>query len=152
MIIHNTYLNCVGNLAMLSASYNSSNSNKMWSFKKNILKECQFILTQEVSKYDEWTEINIKDRNENLSKKAIELISGPYPREVEYTSMESSEEFTPDIYDITDKKLNVTGKSIKSLIINNDVYTIYNWKDIIPKLYEKLYEIDSKKLQEVFSI
>ncbi|MDD6418590.1 MAG: DUF262 domain-containing HNH endonuclease family protein [Clostridium sp.] len=151
MIIHNTYLNCVGNLAMLSASYNSSNSNKMWSFKKNILKECQFMLTQEVSKYDEWTEINIKDRNENLSKKAIELISGPYPREVEYTSMESSEEFTPGIYDITDKKLNVTGKSIKSLIINNDVYTIYNWKDIIPKLCEKLYEIDSKKLQEVMS-
>lgn len=151
MIIHNTYLNCVGNLAMLSASYNSSNSNKMWSFKKTILKECQFMLTQEVSKYDEWTEINIKDRNENLSKKAIELISGPYPREVEYTSMESSEEFTPGIYDITDKKLNVTGKSIKSLIINNDVYTIYNWKDIIPKLCEKLYEIDSKKLQEVMS-
>ena len=151
MIIHNTYLNCVGNLAMLSASYNSSNSNKMWSFKKNILRECQFMLTQEVSKYDEWTEINIKDRNENLSKKAIKLISGPYPREVEYTSMESSEEFTPGIYDITDKKLNVTGKSIKSLIINNDVYTIYNWKDIIPKLCEKLYEIDSKKLQEVMS-
>ena len=151
MIIHNTYLNCVGNLAMLSASYNSSNSNKMWSFKKNILKECQFMLTQEVSKYDEWTEINIKDRHENLSKKAIELISGPCPREVEYTSMESSEEFTPGIYDITDKKLNVTGKSIKSLIINNDVYTIYNWKDIIPKLCEKLYEIDSKKLQEVMS-
>ncbi len=151
MIIHNTYLNCVGNLAMLSASYNASNSNKMWPFKKNILKECQFMLTQDASKYDEWDEINIKDRNENLSKKAIELISGPYPRKVEYTSMESSEEFTPGIYDITDKKLNVTGKSIKSLIINNDVYTIYNWKDIIPKLCEKLYEIDPKKLQEVMS-
>lgn len=151
MIIHNTYLNCIGNLAMLSASYNSSNSNKLWTFKKNILNECQFILTQDASKYDAWNENNIKDRNMILSDKAIKLISGPYPREIEYLSIESSEEFKPGIYNISDNRLNVTGRSIKSLIINNDVYTIYNWKDIIPKLCEKLYEIDPKKLQEVMS-
>lgn len=151
VIIQNTYLNCIGNLAMLSASYNSSNSNKLWEFKKNILQECQFILTQDSSKYREWNEINIKERNEKLSDKALSLITGPYPREIEYVSMESSEEFMPGIYDITDKKLNVTGKSIKSLIIGNDVYTIYNWKDVIPKLCEKLYELDSKKLQEIMS-
>ena len=151
MIIHNTYLNCIGNLAMLSASYNSSNSNKLWTFKKNILNECQFILTQDASKYDAWNENNIKNRNMILSDKAIKLISGPYPREIEYLSIESSEEFKPGIYNISDNRLNVTGRSIKSLIINNDVYTIYNWKDIIPKLCEKLYEIDPKKLQEVMS-
>lgn len=151
MIIHNTYLNCIGNLAMLSASYNSSNSNKLWTFKKNILNECQFILTQDASKYDAWNENNIKNRNMILSDKAIKLISGPYPREIEYLSIESSEEFKPGIYNISDNRLNVTGRSIKSLIINNDVYTIYNWKDIIPKLCEKLYEIDPKKLQEVIS-
>lgn len=151
MIIHNTYLNCIGNLAMLSASYNSSNSNKLWTFKKNILNECQFILTQDASKYNAWNENNIKNRNMILSDKAIKLISGPYPREIEYLSIESSEEFKPGIYNISDNRLNVTGRSIKSLIINNDVYTIYNWKDIIPKLCEKLYEIDPKKLQEVMS-
>lgn len=151
MIIHNTYLNCIGNLAMLSASYNSSNSNKLWTFKKNILNECQFILTQDASKYDAWNENNIKNRNMILSDKAIKLISGPYPREIEYLSIESSEEFKPGIYNISDNRLNVTGRSMKSLIINNDVYTIYNWKDIIPKLCEKLYEIDPKKLQEVMS-
>lgn len=151
IIIHNTYLNCIGNLAMLSASYNSSNSNKLWSFKKNILNECQFIMTQDASRYDEWNEENIKNRNTILSYRAVKLISGPYPREIEYSSIESSDEFKPGIYNISDSKLNVTGKSIKSLIINNDVYTIYNWKDIIPKLCEKLYEIDSKKLQEVMS-
>ena len=151
MIIHNTYLNCIGNLAMLSASYNSSNSNKLWTFKKNILNECQFILTQAASKYEVWNEENIKNRNMILSDKAIKLISGPYPREIEYSSIESIEEFKPGIYNISDNKLNVTGKSIRALIINNDVYTIYNWKDIIPKLCEKLYEIDPKKLQEVMS-
>lgn len=151
MIIHNTYLNCIGNLAMLSASYNSSNSNKLWTLKKNILNECQFILTQAASKYEVWNEENIKNRNMILSDKAIKLISGPYPREIEYSSIESIEEFKPGIYNISDNKLNVTGKSIRALIINNDVYTIYNWKDIIPKLCEKLYEIDPKKLQEVMS-
>ena len=47
--IHNTYLNCIGNLAMLSGSYNSSNSNKPWSFKKDVLSQAQFILTQRIS-------------------------------------------------------------------------------------------------------
>ena len=112
MIIHNTYLNCIGNLAMLSASYNSSNSNKLWTFKKNILNECQFILTQAASKYEVWNEENIKNRNMILSDKAIKLISGPYPREIEYSSIESIEEFKSGIYNISDNKLNVTGKSV----------------------------------------
>ena len=73
-----------------------------------------------------WNEENIKNRNMILSDKAIKLISGPYPREIEYSSIESIEEFKPGIYNISDNKLNVTGKSIRALIINNDVYTIYH--------------------------
>ena len=129
--IHNRYLNCIGNLAMLSGSYNSSNSNRMWDYKKETLSNAQFILTQNVSKYDNWFEASIKDRNEYLSELALKYISGPLPREKEYKTIESGDEFKPGIYEITDTNLSVTGKYINSIIIDKDVYQVSGWFELI---------------------
>lgn len=147
--IHNRYLNCIGNLAMLSGSYNSTNSNRMWDYKKEILKNAQFLLTQDVTKYDNWYEESIKYRNEVLSDLAIRCISGPLPREKEYKTIESGDEFVPGIYDITDSNLIVTGKNINSVIIGKDVYSINGWFELIFRICEVVYEINADLLNEV---
>ena len=147
--IHNRYLNCIGNLAMLSGSYNSSNSNRMWDYKKETLSNAQFILTQNISKYDNWFEASIKDRNEYLSELALKYISGPLPREKEYKTIESGDEFKPGIYEITDTNLSVTGKYINSIIIDKDVYQVSGWFELIYIICDILHEKNSVLLNEV---
>lgn len=147
--IHNRYLNCIGNLAMLSGSYNSSNSNRMWEFKKDTLSNAQFILTQNVSKYDNWYEDSIKDRNEYLSELALKHISGPLPREKEYKTIESGDEFKPGIYEISDANLSVTGKNINSIIIDKDVYQVSGWFELIYVICDILNEKNNILLNEV---
>ena len=150
--IHNRYLNCIGNLAMLSGSYNSTNSNKMWDYKKGILKNAQFILTQDVSKYDDWYEDDIKYRNEILSDLAIKCISGPLPREKEYKTIESGDEFVPGIYDITDSNLTVTGKNINSIIIGKEVYSVSGWFELIYVICDVVYHENKELLNEVVKL
>lgn len=143
--IHNTYLNCIGNLAMLSGSYNSSNSNKPWSFKKDILSQAQFMLTQKIASNEEWKENEIKDRNIELSEKAIKYISGPLPREKDYKTMETMDEFVPGLYDIFNNSLNVTGTNINSVVINKEVYPISGWYELVYQLCNIYYD-DNKEI------
>ena len=138
--IYNTYLNCIGNLAMLSGPYNSSNSNKQWYFKKDILNKAQFILTRKVSSNKEWKEPEIKVRNIELSELAVKYISGPLPREKDYKTMDTMEEFVPGLYDIFNDSLNVTGTNINSLVINKEAYPINGWFELVYQLCNILYD------------
>ena len=47
--IYEKYLNCIGNLGIMSQGYNSSNSNKPWNEKLEFIKLVQFNVTKEVS-------------------------------------------------------------------------------------------------------
>lgn len=147
--IHNTYLNCIGNLAMLSGSYNSSNSNKPWSFKKDILSQAQFILTQKIASNKEWKENEIKDRNIELSEKAIKYISGPLPREKDYKTMETMDEFVPGLYDIFNNSLNVTGTNINSVVINKEVYPISGWYELVYQLCNIYYDNNKEIIDDI---
>ncbi len=147
--IHNTYLNCIGNLAMLSGSYNSSNSNKPWSFKKDILSKAQFILTQKISSNDEWREEEIKNRNIELSDLAVKYISGPLPREKDYKTIETMDEFVPGLYDIFNDSLNVTGTNINSLVINKEVYPINGWYELVYQLCNIFYDDNKETIDDI---
>ena len=147
--IHNTYLNCIGNLAMLSGSYNSSNSNKPWSFKKDILSQAQFILTQKISNNDEWKEEEIKKRNIELSDLAVKYISGPLPREKDYKTIETMDEFVPGLYDIFNNSLNVTGTNINSVVINKEVYPINGWYELVYQLCNIFYDDNKETIDDI---
>ena len=147
--IHNTYLNCIGNLAMLSGSYNSSNSNKPWSFKKDILNQAQFILTQRVSSNEEWKENEIKNRNMELSNLAVKYISGPLAREKDYKTIETMDEFVPGLYDIFNESLNVTGTNINSLVINKEAYPISGWFELVYQLCNILYDDNKEAFDDI---
>ncbi len=147
--IHNTYLNCIGNLAMLSGSYNSSNSNKPWDFKKNTLSQAQFIFTQKIASNDEWKEIEIKNRNTELSDLAVKYITSPLPREKDYKTIETMDEFTPGLYDIFNDSVNVTGTNINSLVINKEVYPINGWFELVYQLCNILYDRNKEAFDDI---
>ncbi len=153
-MIYNTYLNCIGNLTMLSGAYNSENSNKEWAYKRTILADAQFKLTKESSNYNKWDEKSITKRNQKLSDLAAAHITGPIERTTPFKITELNDESSlgkSGIYSIDDITFSVTGRTIKSLIYDKKPYNIKNWNELLPTVCKILYDIDSILFQEIIN-
>lgn len=77
--IRNEYLNCIGNMALVTRKLNSSMSNEKWDKKRiEILNRAADKHTQDVaSKNTEWKETQIKNRNNKLANHICQIITGP---------------------------------------------------------------------------
>lgn len=140
--IYNTYLNCIGNLAPISGSYNSRNSNNSWDEKRENLRNVQFVITSLVANSPTWKEDDIIKRNEEIAAKACRLITGPLKREREYESRDSSADFESGIYSLSDIVTPMSGCTLENLIYEGREYTITKWIELLPMVCEILYEID----------
>lgn len=140
--IYNTYLNCIGNLAPISGSYNSKNSNNPWHEKQENLRNVQFVITSSVANCPTWKEENIARRNEELANKACLLIVGPLKREREYESREASADFESGIYSLSDIVTPMSGSTLENLIYDGKEYTVTKWFELLPTVCEILYDID----------
>lgn len=150
-MIYNTYLNCIGNLAMLSGSYNSENSNKEWEFKKTILKDAQFKLTKDSIKYNKWDENSIRKRNQKLSDLAVAHITSPLERTREFNITEVNDNLKPGIYNINDFSFSVTGRTIKSLIYDKTPYSVKSWNELLPTISKILYNNNPDLFNEILN-
>ncbi len=138
----NNYINCIGNLAPLSGSYNSGNSNKKWSDKIKLMKDVQFKTTKEVLKYENWNENTIRKRNSNLSNRICKAIIPPMPRTRAYLSQKTFDDFIPGTYPLSDLDIDMSGAEIVSLNYGNIKYNLSAWRELINKSCEILYEKD----------
>ena len=73
--LHKTWLNTIGNLTL--TGYNPKLYNHDFETKRNIYETSNITITREISKYSKWTEIEIKERGEELSKIIIEMYPIP---------------------------------------------------------------------------
>ena len=144
--IYNSYLNCIGNLALISGSYNSKNSNRPWNEKIENLKDVQFIITSSTASNSTWKEQDIINRNEDISERACNEIIGPLKREREYESREATSEFETGIYLLSDIVTPMSGTTLENLIYEGKEYNVKKWRELLPTVCEILYDIDSNTL------
>lgn len=144
--IYNSYLNCIGNLALISGSYNSKNSNRPWNEKIENLKDVQFIITSSTASNSTWKEQDIINRNEDISERACNEIIGPLKREREYESREATSEFETGIYSLSDIVTPMSGTTLENLIYEGKEYNVKKWRELLPTVCEILYDIDSNTL------
>lgn len=144
--IYNTYLNCIGNLAPISSSYNSKNSNKPWNEKVENLKNVQFVITSSIAINETWKEQDIINRNEDISERACREITGPLKREREYESREATTEFETGVYSLSDIVTPMSGTTLENLIYEGKEYNVTKWFELLPMVCEILYDIDSNIL------
>lgn len=76
--IHNDNMDLLvyrlGNLCVLEKSYNKNIENLGYSEKKNTLVKSSFVTTNSIpSKYDEWNEKSVADRQKEMSKSALSI-------------------------------------------------------------------------------
>ena len=150
-LIYNTYINNVGNLALLSRPLNSENSNDIWDNKKKNIQDAQFILTNSIDKNCKWDDNAIKNRCEIISNLSLKHIVGPLQRDRGFESIEVTENFDSGIYSMSDitSNFSVTGRTVKSIIYENTPYTVKGWYELVAMTSKILYNIDKDKFDEI---
>lgn len=151
-LIYNTYINNIGNLALLSQPLNSKNSNDIWDNKKHNIKKSQFVLTNSIQMNCKWDDKAINRRAEEISSLALKHITGPIERDRGFETIEVSEDFSSGVYEIRDifnSNFNVTGRTIRSIIYNDTPYAVKGWYDLVHETAEVLYSIDANKLENI---
>jgi len=145
--IHSTYLNCIGNLALISQGYNIDNSNKPWDIKVKNLKQVQFKYTNSCAKYKSWRKNNICSRNVMMAEKACQLITSPLERTRQYRTIKGEKY---NIYNFAKiDEFEFSNKSPLSIIyIKKSIATLY-WYDVIPNIFKINNDIRVEKVKRL---
>lgn len=130
--IHEKFLKSIGNQVPLSKKWNSSLSNKVFSEKREKYFEQQFSITREISDFEKWDEEELIKRNKDISERACKYIISPSKRSRDYDDDE--------VITFEDKTEDTKNKKIQAILYNDKEYGIKNWKDLIYKISEILYE------------
>ena len=146
-IVYEKYLNCIGNLGIMSQGYNSSNSNKPWNEKLEFVKQVQFNLTKEVSKNSEWKEAQIIFRNNDLAQRACKAIMRPLER----TKLFMTAEFESGSYPASDITTNMNGSYVKDVLYKNKPLGITSWRYYFNAVCKITSELDFEKFKIVVS-
>jgi uncharacterized protein with ParB-like and HNH nuclease domain len=147
--IHEKYLNCIGNLAPISQSYNSKISNKSWDIKQSNLKDVQFIITSEIADNIAWKESEITKRNSRLAERACKATISPLARTRKYQTKNTTSEFESGIYPISDITTPMSGTVLEYVIYDNMNIEVSTWKDFIAEICKIAYKIDCKFFKEI---
>jgi hypothetical protein len=139
--IHEKFLKSIGNQVPLSKKWNSSLSNKVFIEKRKKYIEQQFNITKEISDFEKWDEEELIKRNRDISERACNYIISPLKRSRDYDDNE--------IITFEDKIEDVKNKKIQAILYNDKEYNIENWKDLIHKISEILYENIKDKFETV---
>ncbi len=140
--IHFAYLNTIGNLTI--TGYNSELSNKSFKVKKERYKDSNIKICREIAKYDNWREIEIKNRAEKLFEKAKKFWKVPQGYDDKnIDDLEYGKNY------LLGSDINITGKKPSKLIILENEYSVKSWKELLEKLCIELYEIEPQLLKEL---
>ena len=140
--IHSEYINTIGNLTI--TAYNPELSNKSFSLKKEIYGNSNIKMCREIVNYDEWRDIEIKDRATKLFEKARKIWILPLGYEnKDIKHLEYGKKY------LLGSDINITGKKPSKLIISGNEYSVKSWKELLEELCLELYKQEENILREL---
>jgi hypothetical protein len=149
--IQTTYLNCIGNLAPISQRYNSTVSNNPWSEKLEELQNVQFRITNEITKYTEWKESEIEDRNQNIAIRALNAITAPKKRTRNYINTPISNTYEAGEYSFIDNESSLEGSTPISIIFDKKKIQCNAWRYVPKLICLELIKIDKELFNKTVS-
>ncbi len=144
-VIYEKYLNCIGNLGIMSQGYNSSNSNKPWPEKRAYIKKVQFNITKEVAENLEWKEKEIEKRNDDLAHRACLAVMGPKERSKPLFTVE----FENGKYPASDINTDMTGAVVIDVYYNDKPLGINSWRYYFNEMCKIAYNLDNKLFEKI---
>ena len=144
-LIYEKYLNCIGNLGIMSQGYNASNSNKPWPDKLQFIQHVQFNLTKEVAANSDWKEEQIIFRNNDLAKRACAAILKPLERTKPLMTVECEN----GLYPASDTTTNMSGSYVKDVLYKNKSLGITSWRYYFNAICKITSELDFEKFRSI---
>ena len=144
-LIYEKYLNCIGNLGIMSQGYNASNSNKPWPDKLQFIQHVQFNLTKEVATNSDWKEKQIIFRNNDLAKRACAAILKPLERTKPLMTIECEN----GLYPASDTTTNMSGSYVKDVLYKNKSLGITSWRYYFNAICKITSELDFEKFRSI---
>ena len=144
-LIYEKYLNCIGNLGIMSQGYNASNSNKPWPDKLQFIQHVQFNLTKEVATNSDWKEEQIIFRNNDLAKRACAAILKPLERTKPLMTVECEN----GLYPASDTTTNMSGSYVKDVLYKNKSLGITSWRYYFNAICKITSELDFEKFRSI---
>lgn len=133
---HKLFRNTIGNLTL--TMYNSEISNKDFLEKQKYYMHSNIKITRDIAEFEDWQKEQIIDRAKMLFEKAKKIWQLPQDN---YQNNQE-ERLLPDTqYAVTDNVI-VTGHTPKSIIIDNEFFSVNSWKEILIRTCNYLIDLD----------
>ncbi len=123
--IHQQYLHTMANLTL--TGYNSQYSNLSFLEKRDMekgFKDSAFRLNNYVKTCSQWTEVELKERQQNLLQ--VFMMLWPMPT----TSFEVTKQEVESA-SLDDEDFEFTGKKLQAFILHDVRYTVNTWKEML---------------------
>lgn len=137
--IHSMWSNRLANLTVVDAGNKSSGLS--FKDKKIVLSNPingSLRLNKSVSKYQRWTDWELRQRNETLKNWALELWQ--YPKTDFRPTIKENETYT------LDEGFDFTGRTPLSYSFLGDRYPVKNWTELLVQVLKLVYSLDSSHL------
>lgn len=141
--IHDTWLHRIANLTL--TAYNSKYSNSTFVEKKtmkNGFEDSGIRLNTYVSKKDKWTLAELRDRNDYLLKRALDIWAFP---PTNYKPQEKQ----LDSYTLDDEASFLSGRQIAKFVYKGTEQPVVSWVEMYTKVLRALYLEDKTIITKI---
>lgn len=141
--IHDTWLHRIANLTL--TAYNSKYSNSTFVEKKtmkNGFEDSGIRLNTYVSKKDKWTLAELRDRNDYLLKRALDIWAFP-------STNYKPQEKQLDSYTLDDEASFLSGRQIAKFVYKGTEQPVVSWVEMYTKVLRALYLEDKMIIAKI---
>lgn len=141
--IHDTWLHRIANLTL--TAYNSKYSNSTFVEKKtmkNGFEDSGIRLNTYVSKKDKWTLAELRDRNDYLLKRALDIWAFP-------STNYKPQEKQLDSYTLDDEASFLSGRQIAKFVYKGTEQPVVSWVEMYTKVLRALYLEDKTIIAKI---
>jgi uncharacterized protein with ParB-like and HNH nuclease domain len=131
-LIHESYVDDLGNLTLTAIGYNSEMSNNSFYIKKKTLKESHLELNRYFDDIKVWNKDEIEKRSEYLAKKCLEIWS--------YFGITNEPVTNSD---------DITGKTPTGLWILSQNFQVQSWRDVLENTLNVIAELEPEKFEVI---
>lgn len=141
--IHDTWLHRIANLTL--TAYNSKYSNSTFVEKKtmkNGFEDSGIRINTYVSKKDKWTLAELRDRNDYLLKRALDIWAFP-------STNYKPQEKQLDSYTLDDEASFLSGRQIAKFVYKGTEQPVVSWVEMYTKVLRALYLEDKTIIAKI---
>ena len=141
--IHDTWLHRIANLTL--TAYNSKYSNSTFVEKKtmkNGFEDSGIRLNTYVSKKDKWTLAELRDRNDYLLKRALDIWAFP-------STNYKPQEKQLDSYTLDDEASFLSGRQVAKFVYKETEQPVVSWVEMYTKVLRALYLEDKTIIAKI---